>query len=238
MQRYGRSTEIVERGNWWASPVLITLFVVGFVLFGIAAYSYFSESLLYEYDQPFHQSATRLHEQTDREVLVAANIVNAIPNVGIPLVIIGLSIWWIRHDRYRPAAMLFLGTLGQFFVFLAVGFAIGRDRPQLTGAMEFITLPSFPSGHVMTFVVFCTLALLMALPNFDATWKRWSIISAVFFAALLVGFLRLYLLAHWFTDIVAGYGLGLICAVVAYVLVSRYFIEPHSSRELLEVAPR
>jgi undecaprenyl-diphosphatase len=238
MQRYGSSTEIVERGNWWASPILISLFAIGVVLFGIAAYSYFSESLLYNYDQPFHLEMTQWHQATESEVLVAANIVNAIPNLGIPLVLIGLSIWWIRHDRYRPAAMLFLGTLGQFLVYLAVGFAIGRDRPQINGAMELITLPSFPSGHVMTFVVFCTLALLMGLPNIDQTWKRWSIIAGVVFGALLVGFLRLYLLAHWFTDVVAGYGLGLICAVVAYVLVSQYFLERHSKRDVLEVAPR
>lgn len=238
MQRYGSSTDIVERGNWWASPILITLFAIGVILFGIAAYSYFSESLLYQYDQPFHQTTTRWHEQTDDEVLVAANIVNAIPNVGIPIVLIGLSIWWIKRDRYRPAAMLFFGTLGQFLVFLAVGFAIGRDRPQLTGAMEFITLPSFPSGHVMTFVVFCTLALLMGLPNIDQTWKRWTTVAAIVLSALLVGFLRLYLLAHWFTDVIAGYGLGLICAVVAYILVSQYFLERHSQREVLEVAPK
>lgn len=230
MQRDVGDHQIIDRGRWWASPTVIALFSIGVILFGIAAVSYFAESMLYQYDQPLHLWMGEIHQAASQGTLLAAEIVNAIPNIGIPLVLIGLTIWWYRHDRYRPAALLFFGTLGQFLVFLAVGFLIGRARPQLTGAMAFIPLPSFPSGHVMTIVTFSTLALFLALPTFHSTWKRWSVVVGVVFFALLIGFLRLFLLAHYLTDVVAGYGLGLICAVVAYVAVSRYFAERHTGR--------
>lgn len=68
---------------------------------------------------------------------------------------------------------------------------------------------SFPSGHTMAaFALYFALALLV---------KR-NGLSLLFFAiAFLVGYSRMYLSQHFLVDVVAGAGLGIICASLAYL---------------------
>ena len=68
---------------------------------------------------------------------------------------------------------------------------------------------SFPSGHTMAaFALYFSLALIVKRKGF----------SLLFFAiAFLVGYSRMYLSQHFLVDVVAGAGLGIICASLAYL---------------------
>ena len=73
---------------------------------------------------------------------------------------------------------------------------------------------AFPSGHTTTaFVLFTMLALF--------TSKR--VIQVVLsICAILVGISRVYLMAHWFTDIMAGATLGMAIALLSHWLWRNY----------------
>lgn len=73
----------------------------------------------------------------------------------------------------------------------------------------------FPSGHTTgAFSLFCFLSLL--LPNGQKVW------GFLFFAlALLVGYSRMYLAAHFFDDVYAGSIIGCVVALAAYTFVMK-----------------
>ncbi len=69
---------------------------------------------------------------------------------------------------------------------------------------------SFPSGHTMTaFALFSLLAVLI-------NRKMWSAIFLLI--AILVGISRMYLLQHFWMDVVAGSALGVLCTLIGIML--------------------
>src|SRR5215212_193722 len=83
-----------------------------------------------------------------------------------------------------------------------------RPRPHFAHPLLVETSYSFPSGHAMeSFVVYGMLAYLAVLAL--KTWE--ARVAAVCGAALLVvliGFSRMYLGVHYFSDVIAGYAAG------------------------------
>jgi undecaprenyl-diphosphatase len=77
----------------------------------------------------------------------------------------------------------------------------------------------FPSGNAFTAMLLCS--LLIYLIGAQATGKgfRWAISAVGGFLVLAVGVNRLYLRAHWLSDVLAGYLLGFAWLLVVIILV-------------------
>ena len=72
---------------------------------------------------------------------------------------------------------------------------------------------SFPSGHTFSSIAAATVILLRN--------KKAGIAAMVL--AVLIAFSRMYLFVHFPTDILASLVLGVITAIIAHVLVERYY---------------
>ncbi|MBI2936547.1 MAG: phosphatase PAP2 family protein [Chloroflexi bacterium] len=113
------------------------------------------------------------------------------------------------------AVLLYRRRFRDGFIALAVGIGdllqeainllIGRPRPQ--GFSE----PgdaSFPSSHVFHTVLLLGVLLAVLLPVLHRGWQRWTLVGLAFSLALLMGFSRIYLGAHWPSDVLGAYVLG------------------------------
>jgi len=96
---------------------------------------------------------------------------------------------------------------------------VDRPRPPFAQMLVHVTSSSFPSGHAAdAAAVFGVLAMLLAEGRSRrvraASWSATAIVVAV------VGASRLYLGAHWLTDVLAGFALGGLWASGAAVVLT------------------
>lgn len=135
-------------------------------------------------------------------------------------------------------AIVVLGTAGLAYarhvrdaVVLAVGFGLTQagiyitkaavERPRPADPLVDVSGWSFPSAHAATAVAYVVLGVMIAraLPNL--TW-RVALIVGTAVLTVLVGLTRIYLRAHYWSDVAAGWCLGLaifsLCACIGMVV--------------------
>ena len=79
------------------------------------------------------------------------------------------------------------------------------ERPRPTGSLIATTSSSFPSGHALGAAVTAVGLVIALLPPGPTRWS-WER-RAVLYTSLMA-LSRVYLAAHWFSDVVAGALLG------------------------------
>jgi membrane-associated phospholipid phosphatase len=132
----------------------------------------------------------------------------------------------------REALFLSLTLLSSVLNF---GLKLLIDRPRPTDDLVRIVVRaqnnSFPSGHTVFYVTFFgfLIFLMYRLRQFPLA-VRWGVGGVSLVLILAVPFSRIYLGAHWFSDVLAGFVLGLISLIgLIYFYVKPETIpDPHS----------
>jgi membrane-associated phospholipid phosphatase len=114
--------------------------------------------------------------------------------------------WWRREREWRAAAMLAASLAGSTALYNLFKRIVERPRPPATDALGTYTHWSFPSGHATQCMAFFAMLLALALLAGRPRLRLWGIAAAAL--VLAVGASRIYLGAHWFTDVLGGYALG------------------------------
>jgi undecaprenyl-diphosphatase len=122
--------------------------------------------------------------------------------VTIPLRI-GVSVWLIVRTRWRALATWLLTWAVAELVLAAAKPFFHRGRPPdpLAEVVGF----SFPSGHAVAGAATAVALVLVLLPA-GPKRRRWELAAVAF--AFVMALSRVYLQAHWFSDVVAGVLLG------------------------------
>ncbi|MDI9894807.1 phosphatase PAP2 family protein [Rhodococcus sp. IEGM 1381] len=125
----------------------------------------------------------------------------------------------LRLGRRSDAVVVAGSMLTGWGLMNALKFAFARERPPIPERLVDIASHSFPSGHAMMSMLLATVAIAVILRS-STPWLHRPVLRALpVVAALLIGFSRIYLGAHWTTDVLAGWvfgalwGLGWIYAV-------------------------
>ena len=118
-----------------------------------------------------------------------------------------LALWM---TRFRLEALFLLLATGINAVNFALKRIVRRQRPTEVHArvVRLIKEPSFPSGHVMFYVSAFGFLVAAALANLRPSALRRGIVAAGGSLIALVGASRVYLGAHWPSDVAAGYLFG------------------------------
>lgn len=126
---------------------------------------------------------------------------------------------------YKREAAFVLFTFFATVVTIAIKLLVNRPRPteDLVDVFSRLSDPSFPSGHVVHYTVFYGFLIVSMF-----FVKKLHFLLRVSIALISLGLLssiaisRVYLGAHWFTDVVGGYLVGFLLLVILVFFYFRY----------------
>jgi len=137
--------------------------------------------------------------------------------LALGLIILATLILWLVDLRLEAITLVLLSSVNSL-VNVAIKILIDRPRPtaRLVDIIQGAGGPSFPSGHVMSYVAFWGLLFSFGIILFR-DWRWWRIalmvVSALMF--ILVGPSRIYLGDHWASDVLGAYLIGGALLVIA-----------------------
>jgi membrane-associated phospholipid phosphatase len=228
----------LSRQPWNQRAILIVslLALIGFLLLA------FSRSSFSSVNESVNSWAVTIQTEAFTAVAVVISIVF---DTYTLLVFTLAAAALLFYKNYRKHSVLFLGVMGGDALLVAASKAlVYSPRP----ANELITETgnSFPSGHVTGSIVFFGLLTYFAWQIWRSSKVKAS--SGVFYAAItiVVGFDRIYLNVHWFSDVLGGCLLGTFWLTFS-ILIFQYlesskkfpsFLERRAKQERIMLNPK
>ena len=123
-----------------------------------------------------------------------------------PVLIVAAVALWRRTHRWQDIAALVVALLGGVLLYTFIKLGVGRARPPLALATQRVDGLAFPSGHATQTTAFWAMLAIVASGAWPAA-ARWIGLTAVVMV-VIVGMTRVYLGAHWVTDVLGGCALG------------------------------
>ncbi|MGE5611942.1 MAG: phosphatase PAP2 family protein [Bacillota bacterium] len=137
----------------------------------------------------------------------------------LTIVIVVVSGFLLLRRKYHAMGLVLIAVIGGELLSTALKHLIGRPRPPAIGRLVDVHNPSFPSGHSMlSAVVYLTLGALLARLITDWPSRIYFLVVALLLT-FLVGISRIYLGAHYPTDVLAGWTAGLVWAMLCWTVV-------------------
>ncbi len=136
-------------------------------------------------------------------------------SVSVVMVVITSLIFLI--SRLKKEAVLMVSTLLSGILGLGLKILINRPRPSkdLVFLLEETKYQSFPSGHVLFYTVFFGALILIILHLKKIKYKVKLFLIIICLSMIFLGAVsRVYLGAHWFTDVLGGFILGVFCVLI------------------------
>ena len=136
-------------------------------------------------------------------------------NVLGPALLIAAAGLVLAAGRAWREAVVLLGVLvAAQALWVVCGRLVNRPRPDPTlvqvrlAAADVHGFPSFPSGHAVYYTAFFGFLWFLTFTLVRPRRYRWPLLTLFGGLVLLVGVARVYLGAHWASDVAGGYLLG------------------------------
>jgi membrane protein DedA with SNARE-associated domain/membrane-associated phospholipid phosphatase len=127
--------------------------------------------------------------------------------VLIPVLLFVATVLMVRHHDWRSSALLALALAGAIGLYDIVKAAVARSRPPASAWIGRYTGGAFPSGHATQSIAFYGMLAIVLWPGRSGRTRALLIGGAVI-AVVVVGASRIYLGAHWMSDVLGGWSLG------------------------------
>lgn len=145
--------------------------------------------------------------------------------------VIAFSFLLIQRKRLS-ALLLVVGLLGGVCLSEGLKALFERERPPLAYQAVETLNASFPSGHALLSTVFYLTVGVMLTRAFPQKRFKAFILGCAITIAMLIGLTRVYLGAHWASDVIAGWCAGAAWAMALWLVayaVERRQIAHHAA---------
>jgi undecaprenyl-diphosphatase len=194
--------------NNWKYLVVSLSFLTAF--FGVLLFR--THLLTFDFDVSYWASTI----QSSWATLIATAISYAFDTYS--LLIASLAIGgYLFYKNYRTQSFLLLVAMGGNAVLVALFKTLVHSSRPIEGLIVDFSY-SFPSGHTAGSIVFCGLLTYFAWQHWKTTRPRTILTTLAVIITSVVGFDRLYLNVHWFSDVLGGCLLGLFCLTFAILI--------------------
>jgi len=134
--------------------------------------------------------------------------------IGIGIVALLMLVWLLLKNRdFAGGAMLALSIAlaNELYKILKDWFV--RPRPDLEHLVQ-VESYSYPSGHALVGMVLYFTAAYLLIEGIKSKLAKWLIALLAVVILLLIGASRIFLQVHYLSDVLGGYALGFIWAVI------------------------
>ena len=174
------------------------------------------------------KSYHELQEEANPLFNILMQWVSYIGETAISMALTAIIVAIFASRRQWLEAIFMLATTSSVLLTFALKEVIHRARPfplaeNATGLIQKINQYSYPSGHVLFFVVFFGFFAYLAWMHF-AGRVRMIVITICAALIILIGPSRIFLGAHWASDVIGSYIIGtiwLFVLILAYQEVMR-----------------
>ncbi len=131
----------------------------------------------------------------------------------VVVLVILLSLYGYLIGKRHVAILIIVSTIGGMVISQILKILIGRPRPDpllVHQIGHFLKSDSFPSGHVFTAVSLYGLLLYIIFTQLKKSLFRKILIGVCLMIISLMGISRIYLGAHWFSDVLGAYLIGFV----------------------------
>ncbi|MDI2091453.1 phosphatase PAP2 family protein [Commensalibacter oyaizuii] len=180
------------------------LFDSGLILFCVAAFIFAFTT----WDQSL--SHVLILSRTDFIVPIVKIISKTGSFVCITSAALILGTWLWLKKRIYDAIWVIVAMGSCRIVFAGLKLIVDRARPVFDEPLTHAITASFPSGHAVNSFMFLMVCYVILR-------YRASILYLTLLWGLLIGWSRLALGAHWFSDVLAGWG----CALMWFVILAQ-----------------
>lgn len=137
------------------------------------------------------------------------------------IIVTFFAIAFIVTKRYQQTLILLISFLLLEVLGILLKDFISRPRPNPQIITQWGFYPnndSFPSGHVLFFISLFGYLLFFTIFELKKGFLRSTLIIILSVLLLLIGISRIYLGAHWFSDVLGSYLMGIIWFYIIYII--------------------
>jgi undecaprenyl-diphosphatase len=193
--------------------LLINLFSL-YLLFKMLE-NFVDQDLLVNFDYWFNLKLSLLRNTLLNQIMIF--ITHLADTITLTLGGLILSSFFVLKKKWRYFLILVLSFLGGKLSEIVIKNILVRDRPD--NAIIETTYYSLPSGHATMALIFFTILIYFIKNHLRNKTLKYTLITLCFSTILAIGFSRIYLGAHWFSDVIAGFALGSFCLTLTILIL-------------------
>lgn len=179
--------------------------VVSIYIFSKMVGDYFGKESVYKFDLWLAQNIASVWQSwLNKLMIIVTNVFS--PEILLVITMLAAIYFFIKKNWYKMV-LISLSSVGGLILGAIFKYLVDRSRP--TGGLVLESGLSFPSQHSLMALIFFSLVIFVFAKKIKNQLLKGLFIFGNIFLIILVGFSRIYLRVHWFSDVIAGLALGL-----------------------------